>query len=88
MKDSHVREVELGRGGWAGGLQTIGAALEMEGLIRGVLGEPELVDNISAEVILGAQTFLLGTLLQDEKMTEPQLEAFIAGFEQTAARYL
>jgi hypothetical protein len=39
-------------------------------------------------VILGAQTFLLGTLLQDEDMTKPQLEAFIAEVEQTAARYM
>ncbi|GAB3808864.1 hypothetical protein [Micromonospora zhanjiangensis] len=116
---------ELGRQGWAGGLQTIGAAfaiavhrrfgseasaadvarfvaevrsqvpngdelpaLEMEGLIRAVLGEPELVDNISADLALGAQTFLLGALLQDENLTEQQLEGFIAEVEQTAARYL
>jgi hypothetical protein len=63
-------------------------ALEMEGLIRAALGEHDLVDNIPADVALGAQVFILGRLLQDEDLTEPRLESFIADVMETAAPYL
>ena len=63
-------------------------ALEMEGLIRAALGEHHLVDNIKPDVALGAETLILGKLLQDEHLTEAQLEEFIADVEQTAAEYM
>ncbi|WP_229706466.1 hypothetical protein [Micromonospora sonchi] len=116
---------ELGRSGWVGGLQVIGAAftlavnrhfapgttptdvaawvsstraryadgdslpgLEMEGLIRAALGEPELVDNIPAETMLAAEVFVLGQLLQEKKLTPAELDEFVAEAEEVAAEYM
>lgn len=116
---------EIGRGGWVGGLQVIGAAftlavnrhfepdatptdvaawvsttrsqypdgdtlpaLEMEGLIRAALGEPELVDNIPAETMIAAEIFVLGKLLQEQKLTPAELDEFVAEAEGVAAEYM
>ncbi|MEV4711840.1 hypothetical protein [Micromonospora sp. NPDC049374] len=116
---------EIGRGGWVGGLQVIGAAftlavhrhfpaeatpsdvaawvsatrarypdgdtlpaLEMEGLIRAALGEPELIDNISAETMLAAEVFVLGQLLLEKKLTSAELDEFVAEAEAVAAEYM
>ncbi|MEQ4304202.1 hypothetical protein ABNF97_22945 [Plantactinospora sp. B6F1] len=117
--------LEIDRGGWAGGLQVIGAAfavavnqrfgpdatpndvaafvssaraqyqegdtlpaLEMEGLIRAALGEPELADSIPAETALGAEIFILGQLLQEAKLTPAELDEFVAEARQLAAEHL
>jgi hypothetical protein len=63
-------------------------ALETEGLIRAALGEAELADNISPDVALGAELFVLTKILQDASLTQEQLDAFIAEAEQTAAEYM
>lgn len=63
-------------------------ALEMEGLIRAALGETDLMDSISPDVALPAQIVILGTLLQDESLTEAELEAFIKEVEEVAAEYM
>ncbi|MEE6260814.1 hypothetical protein [Plantactinospora sonchi] len=62
-------------------------ALAMEGIIRAVLGEAHLVDDIAPDVAFSAQIAILGTLLHDENMTEPQLDQFIERAERTAAEY-
>lgn len=62
-------------------------ALEMEGLIRAALGEPELADNIAPDVALGVEVFILRQLLQDSHLTPEQLDAFVAESERTAAEY-
>jgi hypothetical protein len=63
-------------------------AFELERLIRAALGEPDLMDSISPEVSIPAQIVILGTLLQDESMTEAQLEDFIKEVAATAAPYM
>ncbi|MGW0432874.1 hypothetical protein ACWDV4_10055 [Micromonospora sp. NPDC003197] len=63
-------------------------ALETEGLIRAALGETDLMDNIGPDVALPAQIVVLGTLLQDEGLTEAELEAFIEEVEEVAAEYM
>ncbi|TCC00590.1 hypothetical protein E0H26_02610 [Micromonospora zingiberis] len=116
---------EIGRGGWIGGLQVIGAAftlavnryfgpgttptdvaawvattrarydegdtlpaLEMEGLIRAALGEPQLVDNIPAETMIAAEIFVLGQLLLEMTLTPDELNEFVAEAEEVAAEYM
>ncbi|MFC6017045.1 hypothetical protein ACFP2T_12620 [Plantactinospora solaniradicis] len=61
-------------------------ALAMEGMIRAVLGEVHLVDDIAPDVAFSAQIAVLGTLLQDEDLTDEQLEQFIRTVEATARR--
>ncbi|GGM49336.1 hypothetical protein GCM10011608_37880 [Micromonospora sonchi] len=63
-------------------------ALETEGLIRAALGEPDLADNITPDVALGAELFVLTRLLQEASLTPEQLDAFVAEAEQTAAEYM
>ncbi|MGW0432832.1 hypothetical protein ACWDV4_09845 [Micromonospora sp. NPDC003197] len=63
-------------------------ALEMEGMIRAVLGEAHLIDNIDPEVAFSVQIAVLGTLLQDANLTEVHLEEFIRDVEETAAEYM
>ncbi|GIG86634.1 hypothetical protein [Plantactinospora endophytica] len=63
-------------------------ALAMEGMIRAVLGETHLVDDIAPDVAFSVQIAILGTLLQDENLDDPQLELFIRQVEQTAAEYM
>jgi hypothetical protein len=63
-------------------------ALAMEGMIRGALGEADLLDDIAPDVAFSAQIVILGTLLQDEQWTETELEEFIREVEQTAAQYM
>nr|WP_230416615.1 hypothetical protein [Micromonospora tarapacensis] len=62
--------------------------LETEGLVRAALGEAELADNISPDVALGAELFVLTKILHDANMTQDQLDAFVAEAEQTAAEYM
>ncbi|MEV4755332.1 hypothetical protein AB0J86_09495 [Micromonospora sp. NPDC049559] len=62
--------------------------LEMEGLVRAALGEPDLAESINLENALQIQIVVLGKLLQDEELTEPQLEEFIGEVERTAAEYM
>ena len=62
--------------------------LEMEGLIRAALGEPELVDNIPAETMISAEIFVLGQLLQENKLTPAELDEFVAEAEEVAAEYM
>ncbi|WP_018253492.1 hypothetical protein [Salinispora mooreana] len=62
-------------------------ALEMEGLIRAALGEPELADHIAPDVALGVEVFILGQLLQEAHLTPEQLDVFVAESERTAAEY-
>ena len=59
----------------------------MEGMIRGALGEADLLDGIEPDVAFSTQIVLLGTLLQDEQWTEAELEDFIHDAEETAAQY-
>ncbi|MFD1325109.1 hypothetical protein [Micromonospora sonneratiae] len=63
-------------------------ALEMEAMIRAVLGEAQLVDNIDPEIAFSVQIAVLGTLLQDADFTESQLDEFIAEVEGVAAEYM
>ncbi|GIJ25608.1 hypothetical protein Vqi01_07700 [Micromonospora qiuiae] len=63
-------------------------ALEMEGLIRAALGEPELAGNITPDVALGSELFVLTRLLQKVSLTQEELDAFVAEAEQTAAEYM
>lgn len=63
-------------------------ALAMEGMIRAVLGEAHLVDDIAPDVAFSAQIAVLGTLLHDENMTEAQLDQFLKKAEETAAEYM
>ncbi len=63
-------------------------ALDMEGIIRAALGETDLMDSVDPGISLQVQIVLLGTLLQDENLTEAQLEQFIKDVEETAAEYL
>ena len=62
-------------------------ALAMEGMTRAALGEVDLTDGIKPETAFQVQLLVLGKLLQDANFTEPQLEAFIAEVERTAAKY-
>ncbi|MER5453997.1 hypothetical protein ABT008_04385 [Micromonospora sp. NPDC002389] len=62
--------------------------LEMEALVRAALGEVDLIDRLSPETALQMQIVLLGRLLQDSYRSEPELEAFVADVESTAADYL
>ncbi|MGW4462970.1 hypothetical protein [Micromonospora sp. NPDC004704] len=64
------------------------SALEMEGLIRAALGEVDLVDSITPDDALQIQIVMLGKLLRDEDLTEPQLEEFISEVEETAAKFM
>ncbi|GAB3812633.1 hypothetical protein [Micromonospora zhanjiangensis] len=64
------------------------SALDMEAMIRAVLGEADLVDDIAPESAFSAQLVILGTLLHDEDFSEPQLEEFIRDVEETAAEYM
>ena len=59
--------------------------LEMEALVRAALGEVDLIANLSPEAALQMQIVFLGRLLQDGYQTEPELEAFVADVEDTAA---
>ncbi|ROT32523.1 hypothetical protein EF879_13495 [Micromonospora sp. HM5-17] len=63
-------------------------ALAMEGMIRAVLGETHLVDDIAPDTAFSAQIAILGTLLHDEDMTDSQLDQFIQQAEKTAAEYM
>lgn len=63
-------------------------ALAMEGLIRAALGEADLMDEIDPEVAFTAQILILGTLLEDENLTDAQLEQFIQEVETAVAQYL
>ncbi|MBB4957905.1 hypothetical protein [Micromonospora polyrhachis] len=63
-------------------------ALEMEGMIRAVLGETHLVDSIDSETALSALIVLLGTLLPDFDFTEAQLEEFLKEVEELAAEHM
>ncbi|MFY1635288.1 hypothetical protein ACN27F_18775 [Solwaraspora sp. WMMB335] len=63
-------------------------ALAMEGMIRAVLGEADLLDDIAPDVAFSAQIVILGTLLQDQEWTEAELEEFVREVEQTAAQYM
>ncbi|BCJ59157.1 hypothetical protein C1I93_05485 [Micromonospora endophytica] len=62
-------------------------ALEMEGLIRAALGEPELVDNIPAETALGVEVFILGELLLQTNLSATELDELVADAEELAAEY-
>ncbi|GAB3977038.1 hypothetical protein V1634_27075 [Plantactinospora veratri] len=64
------------------------SALDVEGMIRAALGEVELADSINPEVAFQVQIFVLGNLLHDADLTEPQLEEFISQVEQAAARFM
>ena len=57
----------------------------MEALVRAALGEVDLIANLSPEAALQMQIVFLGRLLQDGYQTEPELEAFVADVEDTAA---
>ncbi|MGI5215587.1 hypothetical protein [Plantactinospora sp. CA-290183] len=63
-------------------------ALETEGLIRAALGEVELADSIQPATALKIQIAIIGKLLQDANLTEPQLEEFLADVEETAAGFM
>jgi hypothetical protein len=63
-------------------------ALDMEGLIRAALGEAELAEHISPEVSVPIQIVVLGKLLQDANLSEPELEEFVSEVDQVAASYL
>ena len=63
-------------------------ALEMEGLIRAALGEPELADTIAAETALGVEIFVLGQLLPQTNLNPAELDEFVAEAEQLAAEYM
>ncbi|MDG4784802.1 hypothetical protein O7626_02445 [Micromonospora sp. WMMD1102] len=63
-------------------------ALAMEGMIRAVLGEAHLVDDIAPDTAFSAQIAILGTLLHDENLTDTQLDQFIQQVEKTAAEYM
>ncbi|WBB49839.1 hypothetical protein O3597_04995 [Verrucosispora sp. WMMA2044] len=63
-------------------------ALEMEGLIRAALGEPELVDTIAPETALGAELFILGQILLELNPAPAEMDEFIADAEQLAAEQL
>ena len=60
----------------------------MEGLVLAALGEVHLIDSLSPEAALQMQIVFLGKLLQEGYHTEPELEAFLADVESTAADYL
>ncbi|GGM37490.1 hypothetical protein GCM10011608_22620 [Micromonospora sonchi] len=62
--------------------------LEMEALVRAALGEVDLIENLDPETALQMQIVFLGKLLQDGYRAEPELEAFIADVERTAADVL
>jgi hypothetical protein len=62
--------------------------LDMEGMVRAALGEPELARNIDPDAALQIQIVILGKLFQDEDLTEAQLEELVAEVEQVAAEYL
>ncbi|MET8040361.1 hypothetical protein ABZU25_05780 [Micromonospora sp. NPDC005215] len=55
--------------------------LEMEGLIRAALGEPELVDNISAGTALDVELFVLIYLLRSKNLTPAEFDELIAEAE-------
>ncbi|MET7821624.1 hypothetical protein [Micromonospora zamorensis] len=60
--------------------------LEMEGLIRAALGEPELIDNISGETALDVELFVLVYLLRMKNLTPAELDKLIAEAEALVAR--
>lgn len=62
--------------------------LELEGLVRAVLGEIELMDSINPEVAVSGQILLLGQLLQDEKFSHYELEEFLGEVATVAGEYL
>ncbi|GIJ21273.1 hypothetical protein [Micromonospora lutea] len=64
------------------------SALDVEGVIRAALGEPELVDNIPAETVLGAEIFVLGQILLEANMSAAELDEFVAEAEDLAAEHL
>ena len=61
--------------------------LEMEGLIRAALGEPELVDNIPAETALEVEIFILMQLLLEANLSAAEVDEFVAEAEEVAAEY-
>ncbi|GIJ76272.1 hypothetical protein SAMN05443287_102212 [Micromonospora phaseoli] len=61
--------------------------LEMEGLIRAALGEPELVDTIAPETALGAELLMLGQIILEENLSATELDEFVAEAEQLAAQH-
>ncbi|MGW0502931.1 hypothetical protein [Micromonospora sp. NPDC003241] len=63
-------------------------ALEMEGLIRAALGEPELVDTIAPETALGAELFMLGQILLEENLSATELDELVTDAEELAAEHL
>jgi hypothetical protein len=63
-------------------------AMDLEAMIRAVLGEADLIDNLAPEAAFAAQLALLSALLDDADYDETQLEAFIKEVEQTAAEYM
>ncbi|WP_431727092.1 hypothetical protein [Verrucosispora sp. TAA-831] len=60
----------------------------MEGVIRAAVGEPELIDNLSAEAVLGIEIFVLGQILLESNLTPTELDEFVAEAEQLAAEHL
>lgn len=63
-------------------------ALAMEGLVRAALGEVDLMDEINPDNYLPAQIVILGTILQDENLTDDQLDEFVRDVEEAAAEYM
>ncbi|RIV40352.1 hypothetical protein [Micromonospora radicis] len=63
-------------------------ALAMEGVIRAAVGEPELVDDIPAETVLGVEIFVLGQILLESNLTPAELDEFVTEAEQLAAEHL
>jgi hypothetical protein len=63
-------------------------ALEVEGVIRAAVGEPELIDNLPAETVLGIEIFVLGQILLESNLTPIELDEFVAEAEQLAAEHL
>lgn len=60
--------------------------LEMEGIIRAALGEPELVDNISGETALDLELFVLVYLFRMKNLTPAELDVLIADAEALVSR--
>ncbi|MER7168357.1 hypothetical protein ABT336_20110 [Micromonospora sp. NPDC000207] len=123
--EANALVAEIGRGGWVGGVQVIGAAytlavhryfdpdatpnevaawvaaardkyqgggalptLEMEGLIRAALGEPELIENIPVETLIAVEIFILGQLFIENPLTPSEIEEFVAEANEVAAEYM
>ncbi|MCZ7423250.1 hypothetical protein O7605_27465 [Verrucosispora sp. WMMA2121] len=62
-------------------------ALEIEGVIRAAVGEPELIENMAPDEVLGVEIFVLGQILLESDLTPAELDEFVAEAEQLAADY-